>query len=321
MAQNTSLPFSIGEAVVYPNQGLCSVIGIEEKEVANQKLLFIQLVRQANGAKVMVPTDKALSIGLRKIATRAEVLAVFEFLKSDSDKASLDWKTRARTNTEHMARGSLMGLAEVVKALQVLSELRPLPTKERELYNNARSMLIEEMAVSLGVEPCDAEDTMDVVLFPIGKARPRRTVEEFQLGLEASLDTDLFPLEEDALLGASEEDPEEDIEEEDNVDDDKEDTEAEIEAEIEEEIEEKEDVDNAEEDDDMALASSKTSPKTSPKTSVAKEKKTPEKKKGKTAPPKNKTGTTADKAAKADKAADKTNKAASRASSLKKKDL
>jgi len=211
MAEDTSFPFSTGEAVVYPNQGLCNIIGIAEKEVANQKLLFIQLVRQADGAKVMVPTQKALSIGLRKIATHSEVLDVIEFLKSDSDKASLDWKTRARTNTEHMARGSLMGLAEVVKALQVLSELRPLPTKERELYNNARGMLVEEMAAALGIEPGDAEDSMDVILFPLGKARPRRTVEEFRLGME---NAELLALEDDVLL-----EPQEEEEEENNDDD------------------------------------------------------------------------------------------------------
>ncbi|MCL2625814.1 MAG: transcriptional regulator [Cystobacterineae bacterium] len=200
MSEDTSLPFSIGEAVVYPNQGLCNISGIEEKEVAGQKLLFIHLVRQMDGAKVMVPTSKAASVGLRKVAARSEVLAVLEFLKSNSDKASLDWKTRARTNTEHMARGSLMSLAEVVKALQVLSELRPLPSKERELYNNARSMLVEEMAISLGVEPCDAEDSIDAVLFPVGKARPRRTPEEFQMELETPLERDLLALDEDALL-------------------------------------------------------------------------------------------------------------------------
>ncbi|MCL2012817.1 MAG: transcriptional regulator [Cystobacterineae bacterium] len=214
MAPSTPLPFSIGETVVYPNQGLCNVTGIEEKEVANQKLLFIHLVRLNNDAKVMVPTEKALQIGLRKVATHAEVLSVLEFLKSDSDKASLDWKTRARINTEHMARGSLMGLAEVVKALQVLSELRPLPTKERELYNNARSMLVEEMAASLQMEPCEAEDTIDLVLFPVGKARPRRTLEEFQLAFESPMDEDLLSLDEDEFLEKTEEETEEQPEEE-----------------------------------------------------------------------------------------------------------
>ena len=52
---------------------------------------------------------------------------IFAFLKSDSDKADLDWKQRARTNVERMTQGGMIGLAEVVKGLQVLSELRPLP--------------------------------------------------------------------------------------------------------------------------------------------------------------------------------------------------
>jgi len=263
MAEDTSLPFSIGEVVVYPNQGLCSVTGIEEKEIANQKLLFIHLSRQIDKAKVMVPTDKAIGVGLRKIATRSEVLSVIDFLKSDSDKASLDWKTRARTNTEHMARGSILGLAEVVKALQVLSELRPLPAKERELYNNARSMLVEEMAVALEIEPCDAEDTMDVVLFPVGKARPRRTVEEFQLGLETSLEADLLSLETDTFLAGPEEDTlEENTSEEDNSEEDN----------SEESLTEDEQADAEEDTPDFS---------SSAKTSAAKEKK-----KGKTSPAK-----------------------------------
>src|SRR5262249_44756813 len=125
---------------------------------------------------------KVRSIGLRKVATRPEVDRVFAFLRSDSDKANLDWKQRARTNVERMSQGGLMGLAEVVKGLQVLSELRPLPTKERELYDNARHLLVAALAASLGVAEVDAEDGVDLVLFPPGRERPKRTAEEFRSG-------------------------------------------------------------------------------------------------------------------------------------------
>src|SRR5574338_1093862 len=79
-----------------------------------------------------------------------------------------------------MSQGGLLGLAEVVKGLQVLSELRPLPTKERELYDNARHLLVAELAASLNVAEVDAEDAVDVVLFPPGRERPKRTAEEIR---------------------------------------------------------------------------------------------------------------------------------------------
>ena len=174
------LTLAVGDRVVYPNQGVCRVTSVESKEVAGQTLTFVTMKREEDGAVVMVPEAKVRSIGLRKVAARPEVDRVFSFLRSDSDKANLDWKQRARTNVERMSQGGLMGLAEVVKGLQVLSELRPLPTKERELYDNARHLLVAELAASLDLAEVDAEDAVDVVLFPPGRERPKRTAEEFR---------------------------------------------------------------------------------------------------------------------------------------------
>src|SRR5215469_5909402 len=173
---------AVGDRVVYPNQGVCRVFNVDAKEVAGQRLTFVSMRREEDGAVVMVPTTKIQSIGLRKLATRDEVGRIFTFLKSESDKADLDWKQRARTNVDRMTQGGLQGLAEVVKGLQVLSELRPLPTKERELYDNARHLLVAELSASLNIAEVDAEDSVDVVLFPPGRERPKRTAEEFRSG-------------------------------------------------------------------------------------------------------------------------------------------
>src|SRR5215467_14783602 len=173
---------AVGDRVVYPNQGVCRVFNVDTKEVAGQRLTFVSMRREEDGAVVMVPTTKVQAIGLRRLATRDEVGKIFTFLKSESDKADLDWKQRARTNVDRMTQGGLQGLAEVVKGLQVLSELRPLPTKERELYDNARHLLVAELSAGLGIAEVDAEDSVDVVLFPPGRERPKRTAEEFRSG-------------------------------------------------------------------------------------------------------------------------------------------
>ena len=203
-----ALSLAVGDRVVYPNQGLCKVTGIETKDIAGQKLSFVTLQREEDGSKVMVPEAKVVAIGVRKVAGAADVTKVFEFLKSESDKASLDWKARARTNVERMAIGGLMGLAEVVKGLAVLSELRPLPTKERELYNDARHLLVTELSASLRISECDAEDTVDLVLFPPGKERPKRLAEEFRVASEGDDDLGL----EGDLMGIDGEVAEEPIE-------------------------------------------------------------------------------------------------------------
>jgi RNA polymerase-interacting CarD/CdnL/TRCF family regulator len=173
------LKLAVGDRVVYPNQGVCRVTSVEAKEVAGQRLVFVTLRREEDGAVVMVPEAKVQAIGVRKVAGREEAGQVVAFLRSDSDHATLDWKARSRSNVERMSQGGVLGLAEVVKELAVLSELRPLPTKERELYDSARHLLVAELAAALNAPPCDAEDTFDLVLFPPGRERPKRTVEEF----------------------------------------------------------------------------------------------------------------------------------------------
>jgi len=207
------LTLVVGDRVVYPNQGVCRVTSVESKEVAGQTLTFVTMKREEDGAVVMVPEAKVRSIGLRKVAVRADVDRVFSFLRSDSDKANLDWKQRARTNVERMSQGGLMGLAEVVKGLQVLSELRPLPTKERELYDNARHLLVAELSASLNIAEVDAEDSVDVVLFPPGRERPKRTAEEFRSGTGdedgMELGEDLLDMGGEMELGGGEGEPEE----------------------------------------------------------------------------------------------------------------
>jgi CarD family transcriptional regulator len=175
-----SLQLSVGDRLVYPNQGLCTVTEIKTEEIAGQKLVFVSLVIVETNARVKVPQEKLVKNGVRRVSTQAEVKAVFSFLTGESEKASLDWKKRARDNTARLSEGGLLGLAEVVKGLQVLSELRPLPPKEREQYNDARHLFVEELAAALDIGPADAEDALDIVLFPVGKDRPKRSVEEFQ---------------------------------------------------------------------------------------------------------------------------------------------
>ena len=205
------LQLAVGDRVVYPNQGVCLVKAIDVKEVAGQKLTFVTMRREEDGAVVMVPQNKVAAIGVRKVATAEEVEEIYSFLRSDSDKADLDWKQRARTNLDRMTQGGILGLAEVVKGLQVLSELRPLPTKERELYDNARHLLVSEVAAALNIPEVNAEDSIDLVLFPPGRERPKRTAAEFKprgededdLGLDAGLlglegDLELPPDEEEA---------------------------------------------------------------------------------------------------------------------------
>ncbi len=209
-----------GDRVVYPNQGVCKIEGTEKKEIAGQLLDLVRMTREEDGAAVMVPTGKVPAIGLRRVASAEQIDGVFHYLGASYEDPELDWKVRHRDNADRLIAGGVLGVVEVVKGLHSLSRLRPLPTKEREQYDGARHLLVNEVSVSLGVPPGLAEDFIDYALMPPAgvkfqlKPPPKPVVlpphpfrrkrlaeaEEEDLGL-ADLGLDLGALEPEAAPG------------------------------------------------------------------------------------------------------------------------
>ena len=70
----------IGDRVVYPNQGICRITGVETKQIAGQNWEVVTLSREEDGATVMVPKGKVMGIGLRKVADVAAIERVFDEL-------------------------------------------------------------------------------------------------------------------------------------------------------------------------------------------------------------------------------------------------
>jgi RNA polymerase-interacting CarD/CdnL/TRCF family regulator len=156
----------VGDRVVYPNQGICRITGVTVKQIAGQDWEVVTLTREEDGATVMVPRAKVMGIGLRKVANIDAIEKVFDQLAATGDDPQLDWKVRHRENAERMTGGGLFGTVEVLKGLHSLSRVRPLPQKERELYDNARHLLVGEIAAAMNIPLHVAEDNLDYALWP-----------------------------------------------------------------------------------------------------------------------------------------------------------
>jgi CarD family transcriptional regulator len=156
----------VGDRVVYPNQGICKITGVEVKQIAGRDWEMVTLSREEDGATVMVPRSKVMEIGLRKVASVEVIDVMFDQLAAPSDDPQLDWKVRHRENADRMTGGGLQGTLDVLKGLHALSQVRPLPQKERELYDNARHLLVGEISAAMNIPLHVAEDNLDYALFP-----------------------------------------------------------------------------------------------------------------------------------------------------------
>jgi CarD family transcriptional regulator len=150
-----SRKFKKGDKVVYPKHGVGVISDIEEKQIAGTSQHFYQIEFIASGSsksndmRAMVPLAQADSVGLRKVADKKTIDQVFGILKDRKSKVgSQTWNRRYREYSQKINTGSVFEIAEVIRDLSVLSINKDLSFGEKQMLENAKSLLASEIAIS-----------------------------------------------------------------------------------------------------------------------------------------------------------------------------
>ena len=101
----------------------------------------------------MVPMANVESVGLRNLIGSEQVDEVYEVLRRRGEKISTaTWNRRHREYMEKIRTGSLIEIATVLRDLCLLRSDKDLSYGERNMLENARSLLIQELALARGLE-------------------------------------------------------------------------------------------------------------------------------------------------------------------------
>jgi len=158
------LEFKVGDKVVYPNHGVGVIEQVGNHSIDGDISSFYRLRILATDSTVMVPVGNTSTVGLRKVLTKSQITRVFKMLKNGEVSTYDDWKGRFQANSEKMRTGDIMAVAEVLKSLTVLSEVKPLSYRERKMLDRARFLLISEVAEASNKEPDKVEEQIDTSL-------------------------------------------------------------------------------------------------------------------------------------------------------------
>jgi CarD family transcriptional regulator len=158
------LSFKIGDKVVYPNHGVGVIEEVKKRAIGDIESSFYCLRILSTDSTVMVPVDNTRTVGLRKVLTRRETSRVMKVLKEGEVTTYDDWKGRFQANSEKMRTGDIKGVAEVLKSLMMLNEVKPLSYRERKMLDKARFLLTSELAEAGGKSIEDVETQIDSAL-------------------------------------------------------------------------------------------------------------------------------------------------------------
>lgn len=143
------MDFKVGEKAVHPHHGVGEVTAVETKEIAGHKKTFYILRIVDSGMKVMVPTDAAQRVGLRAVISKKEADKVLAVLKDTKVAVTAQpWNRRHREYIEMLKSGSPVEVAKVLRDLTRLKSDKDLSFGERRLLDQARSLLVTELALA-----------------------------------------------------------------------------------------------------------------------------------------------------------------------------
>ena len=138
--------FAAGDFVVYPTHGVGKVERIATEEIAGHTLELIHITFDENRMTLRVPTNKARTAGLRKLASGKQFDDVLAVLKGRARIKRTMWSRRAQEYEAKINSGDPSAIAEVVRDLHRNAGQPDQSFSERQIYESALDRLAAEYA-------------------------------------------------------------------------------------------------------------------------------------------------------------------------------
>ncbi len=151
---------TIGDKVIYPNQGIGVVEDIQKEKYFGQEFRIYHLRILANDSKIMVPSSNTEEIGIRKLISLDTIRKVYDFISSGVVDVSMNWKGRYKEHVNLMKTGLILDMALVLKSLYYLSLVKPLSFREKKMMEKAKVLLVTEISEVMESAPDDIEKAL-----------------------------------------------------------------------------------------------------------------------------------------------------------------
>jgi CarD family transcriptional regulator len=141
--------FTVGDKVIYPGHGVGEIIQVVARSVAGENHTFFEIeLQDGKSTKLMVPENRAVEVGLRHPVSHDSLSQIYAILQEKRPTTKLStWNRRYRDYSQKLRSGSLFEVAEVLRDLSGIRGGKELSFGERKMLENARSLLVSEIAV------------------------------------------------------------------------------------------------------------------------------------------------------------------------------
>lgn len=126
---------------------------------------------------IHLPVERTDEIGLRKVMTEAKFDNVLAILSEEPQKLPNDYKQRRQQVEEMVNSGAPAEVARALRELTWQQEKKPLNNADSRLMSEARSKLVQEIALATDEDPGEIHAKIDNALERAVAAK-REAIEE-----------------------------------------------------------------------------------------------------------------------------------------------
>lgn len=158
------LEFAEGDFVVYPTHGVGQVTGVENFEIAGEKLKLFVISFERERMTLKVPITKVQESGLRKLANRKIIDNALKTLKGRVRVKRTMWSRRAQEYEAKINSGDPIQIAEVVRDLHRNEDQPDQSYSERQMYQAALDRFSRELAAVETTTPEESVEKLEKIL-------------------------------------------------------------------------------------------------------------------------------------------------------------
>lgn len=158
------MEFKVGDKAVYPARGVGVVRAVETIDIDGARQTFYVLKILDNGLTIKVPVQNASALGMRIVVSPAQVDKAFDILKNrDVPPDKQTWNRRYREYQGKIQTGDILEVARVYRDLALVRRSKNLSFGERNMYDQARVLLVQEIAVARDLDERTVETQIDAI--------------------------------------------------------------------------------------------------------------------------------------------------------------
>ena len=154
--EKPTIPFAVGDKVVYPHHGAATIIKKQKIDVGGEKKDYFILEIATDQLTVSVPAASAVELGVRPVISKNKAKQVFATLRGEPQEAGSNWSRWYKVLTEKINSGDIFQVAEVIRDLDYAQKVKGISPALKRMLAKARLIIISELQFSLNISEEEA---------------------------------------------------------------------------------------------------------------------------------------------------------------------